>query len=218
MIHLTLSSSNKKTGPIPVSTSSAATCPDACPFKKQGCYADSGPLALHWRKVTEQKRGLEFAEFLKAIKNLPKNQIWRHNQAGDLAGINAEIDQDSLIALVKANQGKKGFTYTHKPMNARNAELVRYANERGFTINLSANNLNHADELKSLNVGPVCVVVPSDAPQKGITPNGNRWVSCPAENGSTSCAKCGLCQKQRGVIIAFHAHGTGKGKVNKVVQ
>ena len=43
----------KKRGRIPVSTSTAKTCPDDCPLKKAGCYADAGPLGLFWRKGTE---------------------------------------------------------------------------------------------------------------------------------------------------------------------
>lgn len=218
MIHITKSSNNKKTGPIPVSTSSATTCPDACPFKKHGCYADSGPLAIHWRKVTEEKRGLEYPDFIKAIKGLPKGQLWRHNQAGDLAGINGKIDAIALEELVKVNKGKKGFTYTHKPPTGENAIAIKNANDNGFTVNLSANNLRHADSLKLLSIGPVVSVIPSDYPRKGITPGGNRWIACPAENGETNCSKCGLCQKQREIIVAFHAHGSGKKNVNIVAQ
>jgi hypothetical protein len=44
--HLTRVSSNAKTGKIPVSTSSKATCPATCPFMGNGCYAASGPLAI----------------------------------------------------------------------------------------------------------------------------------------------------------------------------
>ena len=44
----TAKSSNKKTGPMPVSTTSSETCPTTCPFKGNGCYAESGPLAFLW--------------------------------------------------------------------------------------------------------------------------------------------------------------------------
>ena len=79
--HLTEVSSNKKTGPIPVSTTSSDTCPPACPFNDGGCYAKSGPLALHWKKVSEDQRGDDFDTFIDKIKKLPKNQLFRHNQA-----------------------------------------------------------------------------------------------------------------------------------------
>jgi hypothetical protein len=60
--HLTRSSGNRKTGPIPVTTSSRATCSPSCPFLLNGCYADGGgPLRLHWEKVTTGERGVSFA-------------------------------------------------------------------------------------------------------------------------------------------------------------
>ncbi len=49
-IAFTRVSSNAKTGPIPVTTTSEETCPVSCPLKRNGCYADAGPLALFWRK------------------------------------------------------------------------------------------------------------------------------------------------------------------------
>jgi len=211
---LTLVSSNQKTGPIPVSTSSANTCPDVCPFKKNGCYADSGPLALHWAKVSKGERGDSLETFVNAIKRFPKGQLWRHNQAGDLMGENNSIDAEGLRAIVAANKGRKGYTYTHKPMTPENQALVKEANDAGFTINLSGNNLKHADKLKALGIAPVTAIVPENAPDKGVTPEGNRWIACPAQTReNVSCASCKLCSvANRGIIIAFKAHGTSKKK------
>jgi len=214
-IHFKTVSNNGKTGPIPVSTSSANTCPDACPFKKNGCYADSGPLALHWIKVTKGERGGSLEAFTNAIKIFPRGQLWRHNQAGDLAGDNNTIDAPALRAIVKANKGRKGFTYTHKPMTEENQALVKEANENGFTINLSGNNLKHADELKALGIAPVTAIIPDNAPNKGETPAGNRWIACPAQTReNVSCATCKLCSvSNRGIIVAFKAHGISKKKI-----
>ena len=49
---LTMKSRNAKVGPMPVSTSDKSTCAPSCPFKGKGCYAESGPLAIHWAKIT----------------------------------------------------------------------------------------------------------------------------------------------------------------------
>jgi hypothetical protein len=95
-VHITMKSANVKTGPIPVSTSSADTCPGSCPFKKQGCYADSGPLALHWAKVTAGDRGMQWSEFCDVIAALPAGQLWRMNQAGDLPGAGETVDPVAL--------------------------------------------------------------------------------------------------------------------------
>lgn len=226
-IHLTLVSGNAKTGPIPVSTSAMQTCPDACPFKDGACYAGGGPLLLHWRKVSSGERGDNYSDFLGAVKKFRPGQLWRHNQAGDLAGNNNTIDTDALKQLVEANKGKKGFTYTHKPVldkqgddAASNRDAVKYANENGFTVNLSANNLSHADELLKLGVGPVCAVVPMDVTKNTVTPAGNRVVVCPAAvRDGVSCATCKLCSfAKREYVIAFPAHGVKKKALSKMVS
>lgn len=216
--HLTLVSSNAKTGPIPVSTSSAETCPDSCPFKSKGCYAKSGPLLLHWQKITNEQRGFEWSEFTNAISRLPRNQIWRHNQAGDLPGVNETIDTVALIQLVKANRGRRGFTYTHKYATSANLQAIKIANEAGFAINLSANNLAQADVLAAQNCGPVVVVLPSETTKNIETPEGRRVVICPAtQREDVTCATCGLCQKiNRSIIVGFPAHGTGKKTVSLI--
>lgn len=239
---LTLVSRNAKTGPIPVSTSTALTCPMACPFNNAndgGCYANGGPLAMYWRKVTEGKAGTDWNTFVGQIKNLPKNQLWRMNQAGDLPGLGDSIDSAMLASLVKASKGKRGFTYTHKPMTPENQEAVKSAIAGGFVINLSANDLNHADELKALDIAPVAVVLPADMGRKAnkagewqesvteykarigkvSTPNGESVVICPATySDSVNCANCGICATLRKAIIGFPAHGASKAKASNVAN
>jgi len=220
--HLTLKSMNEKTGPIPVSTSSAATCPPICPFNNlNGCYASSGPLALHWRKITDGERGGDFNEFLDKIEMLPSGQLWRHNQAGDLPGNGIDIDGAALGDLVKVNKGKKGFTYTHyNPSISNNAKYIKGANDYGFTINLSANTPSHADELAALNIGPVVTVLPSNQVKNSYTPNGRKIVVCPATiRDDVSCSTCKLCAvTDREVIIGFPLHGTQKKKAARVFE
>ena len=221
-VHLTAISSNVKTGPIPVSTSGAETCPNACPLKKSGCYADSGPLAIHWKAVTTGKRGVDWNSFVQSIRKLSNGQLWRHNQAGDLPGESDSIDVAALAQLVAANKGKRGFTYTHKPVidNPDNARAVKTANDNGFTINLSGNNLAHADQLFSLTIGPVVAIVPNGTPDVSETPNGNKVVICPAQTrDNVTCAKCGLCAKSnRSFIVGFLPHGSGAKKAGLIAN
>jgi hypothetical protein len=217
-VHLTLKSANAKTGPIPVSTTSAASCSDICPFKDNGCYAESGPLALHWRAVTAGDRGLDWQSFCDAIAALPAGQLWRHNQAGDLPGLGDYINPLAMQLLVDANKGKRGFTYTHKPPTPENLEIIRAANAAGFTVNLSANNLTHADALADTGAGPVATVLPANAPAKTKTPAGRPVITCPAQTrDDVSCADCQLCARaDRPTIIGFLAHGTGAKKAEKI--
>lgn len=219
-VHLTPKSANVKTGPIPVSTTSATTCPNACSFKGNGCYAASGPLALHWKAVTQAQRGTSWDDFVAQIAQLPEGQLWRHNQAGDLPGDGQHIDAQALMALVQANQGKRGFTYTHYvPTEGNNARIIAHANRAGFTVNLSADTLAQADDLVALDAGPVVVVVPSDTSANLETPAGHKVVLCPAtQRDDVSCASCQLCQRQRSTIVGFPAHGTGKKKADAVAR
>ena len=216
-------SGNTKTGPIPVSTSNSSTCPDACPIKVKGCYAKYGPVGMHWRKLDngESKNAASWTEFVKQVKGIAKGSLWRHNQAGDLVGSNDVIDTTSLAQLVNANKGKRGFTYTHYPMsNVDNRIAVSLANINGFTVNLSGNDVAHADELKALGMAPVVVLMPRDAAKVSHTPAGNKVVICPAENSDkVNCQTCGLCQiAQRDYIIGFRAHGTAAKTVELIAK
>jgi hypothetical protein len=217
-VHLTLKSANAKTGAIPVSTSSRESCPDTCPLRKAGCYADAGPLALHWNAVTEQQRGTDWQSFCDSIAALPEGQLWRHNQAGDLPHRAGRIDSAALDLLVAANHGKRGFTYTHHDASL-NADLLAAANIDGFTVNLSANDLHHADLLADSGL-PVVAVLPIEQTTNTKTPAGRAVVVCPATvRDDVSCATCQLCARaDRAVIIGFPAHGTSAKKADSVAR
>ena len=216
MFHITPKSKNSKVGPMAVTTSTATTCPTACPFKDNGCYADSGPLKLHWLKVTEGERGDDWPTFISKIKDLPAGSKWRHNQAGDLPGDMEKLDDEKCIELAKANEGKRGFTYTHYDVldNFQNAITVNIMNHLGFTVNVSANNLDHADKLCDMDIAPVATVLPIEQTTNTVTPKGRKVVVCPATyKDDVSCASCMLCEKwDRNVVVGFPAHGTSKKK------
>jgi hypothetical protein len=208
-VHLTLKSANVKTGPIPVSTTARDSCPADCAMRAE-CYAASGPLALHWAAVSAGTRGTSWGQFCESIAALPDGQLWRHNQAGDLPQVDGTVDAVKLGQLVAANQGKRGFTYSHH-RDAASLAWIRHANAWGFTVNLSANDLRDADALADTGAGPVVVVLPSTQTENTITPAGRKVVVCPAtQRDDVSCATCQLCQRQRGTIVGFPAHGTRK--------
>ena len=212
-VHLTPKSANAKTGPIPVSTTTGASCPTDCAMRDE-CYAATGPLALHWKAVSEGRRGTDWPTFTASIAALPDGQLWRHNQAGDLPQTDGTIDAAKLGQLVAANTGRRGFTYSHH-RDAASIGWIRHANAWGFTVNLSANDLADADALADHAAGPVVVVLPSTTTANTTTPKGRPVVVCPAtQRADVSCATCQLCQRQRGAIVGFPAHGSRQRVIN----
>ena len=242
---ITERSKNKKVGPIMVTTSPRASCPQACPFMKNGCYAESGPLAFLWSGLDKTDSGQAFQSgkgsvtvadhktLLRTIRKLLPGSLWRHNQAGDLPGKGNAVDTEALAEIVEANKGRRGFTYTHKPVEysdkvdchtvAANRDAIRNANRNGFTVNLSANNLAHADELARIAIGPVAAVLPADHKGNTVTPQGRKVVQCPAtldgaKYAKVNCASCKLCSLQRDFIIGFPAHGGGSKKADAIAK
>ena len=198
-------SGNRKTGPIPVTYSERETCPPSCAHYRSDCYAEDFYTRLSWDKVPA--RGVTLNRLVELIASLPAGQVWRHNVAGDLPGIGEKVDAYALGLIVRANIGRRGFTYTHK----RSTQAIRWATEAtrwGFTVNLSADDAGEADKLAATGL-PVTCVVPMDTPERTTTPGGLPIVVCPAQTRDTNCEDCQLCQRaNRKVIVGFRAHGT----------
>jgi hypothetical protein len=219
--HLSTVSSNAKTGPIAVSTSSRATCSPSCPFFQNGCYAESGPLLLHWRKVTEGLRGVTFSEFLSSLLSLESGRLFRHNQAGDLPHTAGRISRAFVKSMVASVRHLKAFTYTHHDIKlGENLQLLKYANRNGFTINLSTESETAADDAIAAGLPAVMVANSDEERTTWHTPAGNTVLVCPAQRSDiTTCADCKLCHHRgRRVVIAFLAHGTGKRKANAAIS
>ena len=243
-IHMVAGSANKKTGPIPVTTSDKGSCPPGCALW-DCCYGRHGRLGYWWEQLTNGRMRTE--EALELIRKLPYNQLWRHDQAGDLPGRGNRISEYQLKRLVKANGPRRGFTYTHKPVLPKagrepakymleNRRLIKWANEEGFRINLSANNLTMADAYVELNIAPVISIAPMledpwwdqwGTPQRITTPKGRPCIICPESAGkNVQCSTCGLCQLAaveypsllRSDIILFPAHGTRKAIVSEIAK
>jgi hypothetical protein len=130
-----------------------------------------------------------------------------------LPGQGDTLDRVALEKIVRANRGRRGFTYTHK---LSDLDAIREATKQGFTVNASADSVALADRYYSQDL-PVTVVIPRDAPEVTYTPEGVRVVVCPAQTRQdVTCQSCGLCAvADRRVIVGFRAHGTGAGKIEK---
>ena len=214
--HFIQASSNRKTGPIPQTYTSRDSCPPSCAHFRADCYAEDFYTRLTWDKVPA--RGTDLTGLTAAIKRMPMGQLWRHNVAGDLPGEGETIDAAALGEIVKANRGRKGFTYTHKH-SPDAIKWAGHATQWGFTVNLSADDAGHADELSAHGL-PVVAIVPMDTPKHSTTPQGRPILICPAQTTEhMTCALCALCQRaDRRQIIGFRAHGTKAKQADRLAR
>jgi hypothetical protein len=163
--HFIAVSQNAKTGPMPASIIERASCWPGCALYENGCYAETGALALHWDRVSQGVRGGLWSEFCTKVAALRPGRLWRYAQAGDLPGYGAQIDGELLHELVATNTGKHVIAFTHKPVlggdpvAVENRRLIATAIKAGFTVNLSADNPAHADALAALGIAPVVTVL-----------------------------------------------------------
>ena len=215
--HLSLASRNHKAGPIPVSTSPVDLCPSSCPFRDGGgCYATTGPLAIHWAAVNDGHRGVSWPDFLRLIRHLPHRQLWRHNQAGDMQDPSTIAGRTALKQLTIANRGKQGFTFTHHRLTRAVIEAFKAATAQGFTVNTSTETIEAADAAVSRGLRAVVVVPSTDTRRFWRSPDGNRVVTCPAQiHEGMTCQRCQLCHaRPQEVIVAFRAHGPLRRRVD----
>jgi len=201
-----------------VSTSAKSTCSPSCPFLPDnggGCYAQSGPLNLHWLKVSSGERGTDFKTFLAKLQDLPQGSAFRHNQAGDLPHNLGKISETFIRRMIVATKHLRAYTYTHHNLKAGdNLSLIRKANRAGFTINVSCETEAQVDDAIAHNLPAVVVAKSTESRTTWHTEGGNVVIVCPAQRSDTvTCADCMLCHKRgKKVAIAFLAHGTSKRK------
>lgn len=230
-------SSNRTTGPIPVVTSPASTCPASCGLLNAGCYAQQFPMSLRWGKLGVDESN--FDQIVRAVEALPTGTLWRYGQAGDLPGTELHgllIDRPKLLQLARASIGKPALVYTHKPVMMeqykpgcgvdrtefssiakRNRGSIRLAGALGFRINVSCETIRQARRAVRMKL-PAVLVVPSTFTKPQVV-GGVQLSPCPHKIGMVrDCLDCkGLCARPRDAVVAFPAHGNRSRRIDERV-
>jgi hypothetical protein len=210
-------SKNRKTHGLTVSLIQSRTCPPACPLKaSNACYHRHGPMYWTWQKLDRGEIGMPWNDFLRKVEtDVEPGEPWRYGVGGDLPGDGNVISAVGMRGLIRANRGRRGFGFTHKPLTERNVRLIMAACSGGFLVNVSCDTLREVDEAKRLNPSlPCAVLLPRDADRAVKTPNGHVVIPCPGE-----CVSCGWCWKpNRRFVPGFPAHGAAFMKADRIAK
>jgi hypothetical protein len=216
-------------GPFVTSTyvSIEATCPDFCPYKGNGCYASEG--ASH----------LTMSGLNRAAWNMTALQVTLAEAAAIDAVFPRRIPQDGakggrdlrlhVGGEVSCTAGARALAGAGERWKARGGGAIWTFTKRWRQIDrdvwgpisVLASCVGSAEVEDAHRRGyAAAVVVPEfrDGP-KSFSYGGRRAVPCPAEaTEGVTCSSCRLCMdanrlRERGLVIAFAAHGAGAEKV-----
>lgn len=232
-------SSNPKTGNIIQSYSARSTCPNRCPLKGNGCYADSYHTSRQWDRCNDEEDKRYIAnghnltlDLMSAVaihaKRGEKSILFRHNVAGDIALPDSDlIDDERLNTIVEScnkvssnlNINLMGYTYTHCSLTMQNFNKVKKAQSNGFVVNFSCETIEEVKKAKLAGCNAVMTSVNPEETVKALRAEGLKSVQCPAQtNEDMNCKRCKLCVRNREAVVIFAVHGNGSNKAKKVIM
>lgn len=189
------------------------SCHKGCSLLNNGCYAQSGNVALQMRDRYSNNDG---DVFLRELDRIPHGAIIRLHVSGDVMtneGPNGSetLDVPYIQALIQGAKSRPDVTmygYTHS---------WRMMDPTIFPPNLIMNaSCDTPDDVRDARSAgwQTTTVVASDTEWK----RNNDTVICPNQTIGVSCAQCKLCMRERPMTIAFKAHGSGTKKVNARIK
>lgn len=200
---------DKKTGPVSAWYTSENTCPNTCPFKGNGCYAENFHCHMAWKKATNP-----LEDCYQKSEEVGLLDLMRLNIAGDLAiPGTSKINLALVDWLIRRFGGRtKAWGYTHCRPDAFNKAVVQYANANGLALSFSVESLKKAQELQAEGVP---VVVATDK----IKATDNTYHLCQGGKNGVNCRKCRIClNSSREKIVVFNLHGTKAKAARKAVE
>lgn len=218
---VTAKSGNRKTGPITTTSRSQDSCPNACPFMGNGCYAEYGPgggvFGLTRRYGTEEER----AEVLTVADVAKADGLVRWNVSGDVMNADGEtLDTDYLgwiREVAEARPDVSHILYTHG-WRAGDADAFP------FPVNASCETEAETEEASARGYLPVLTVGTEEDVPTDRNADGRNYVVCPAiTREDVTCDTCRMCARgdtgtRPRPVVVFLAHGAGKRKATNAAR
>jgi len=178
------------------------TCPPACPYMDNGCYAQQGNCALHEARANALAEARINAAGVAMVAGALELKRARLHVTGDGALPDGRPDiayWDGLARVarwVRVRYGGGGaWTYTHID-RALFAPLHGWLDEAGVFVRFS----------DSWEWGGA-IALPFEMFRDFKRETGTRAAKCPAQLRDTNCAECKLCWERPDLVIVFDPHG-----------
>lgn len=204
---------------------SQVTCPLSCPFRGNGCYAESGHMRfvstrLNRAQVTPDEVIATEADKIRAVTYWGPGRI--HVVGDATTDKQAAMLADAVAHYQKRWAGKAlpkppVWTYTHGHETRR---------ESWGSISVLRSCENVSQVRKAFNDGfaaALVIVCESDKAFPHPEDNSITVVPCPQQTRpGVTCASCGLCARDellraKRIAIGFTPHGTAKRRVLEVL-
>jgi hypothetical protein len=221
-------SKNEKTGPVAATYASIkATCPSTCQLKDEGCYAQTGNVGMHLRRLDNNADGvspleaaIEEAKLIKASfkgKVLPYPKNLRLHVSGDTTTKQGAKVLSEAVDDYKNRKGGLVWSYTHAWRT-----VPRSAWTKNISILGSVDSVDEIKKVRRKGYAPA-IVVPYFENHKAFSMKGTatKFIPCPAQTKeNVTCVDCKLCMRaddlhERNYGIAFASHGVRKNTINK---
>lgn len=201
------------------------TCPASCPLRDSGCYAQSGPVAFHGRRLAAACEGLsdettailEASEIADTGKRLAGQGIrtpLRLHTFGDCRTVSAAVHVSTACESWPGDV----WGYTHAWRDVPRAAWG--------TVSVLASVETLGDAKAALEAGYAPAIVVQDHPSDGkawTADNGVRVIPCPNQVRDVTCVECKLCWRsdrmaELGCAVSFAAHGIGRRRALQVLR
>jgi len=201
-----------------------ATCPASCALRDAGCYAQSGNVAMHVRRLDAAASGLTPIQAARyeagAIDaawgggRVPEGQLLRLHVSGDARTTGAARVLGAAVARWIKRGGRAAWSYTHA------WRTVPRSAWGPVSVLASMENTKDAAAATEQGYAPAVVVSAFPDGARAWEADGVRWIPCPAQAGDRTCEECRLCVRgdelrDRGMGIAFEAHGGQASSVKR---
>lgn len=210
----------------------ANTCPP-CPFKGNGCMAESGYTGRPNRRIEANARGLTSVEVTRREAEALDRRLFpagvprdggrdgksprdlRLHVSGD---VTTRVGLDLLVAAVwrwKARGGGACWTFTHA---WRDLPGERWGS---ISILASLEDPKDSELARARGYTPAITVRSFPAPRSfRLAGSSTTWIPCPAELGKTTCVECRLCldrtewmrETDRGIAFAVHGQSAERAR------